>query len=397
MTGERATRFLAVFALISGCGFLLLNPLRLAFIANTLIPFLYFNLFVMLCCGVLFLFKVRALEVRPVELLLCLLVFATAVTTNYDGRSIVNVLTDFLRPIFFIFVVVVFRNFVDVENFNTSRSLRRWIKLSMWITVVVVAASWVVTLFVSPLYPAYSSMDSIFGMGWLLATGNIFLQGAYFVVLVASGKRGVYLAALVVIFLCCRNVKLSLASWGVVFFSTFLAFVLLVLYGEEIQQVFLKGESYNSVQGISGFIDILSGGRLDELQGAIAGMTSPLQFIFGSGLGFAYEAKGFEDAAEGHRNLHFTPASLAIYYGIPFTIVFFYYLSTFFNAALRMTRDYTNVVIFCYAVYCMASMFFLFTEFSVFAYVNFAISCGVVAAAAKSERRCLQARNKSIM
>lgn len=397
MTGDRATRFLAVFALISGCGFLLLNPLRLAFIANTLIPFLYFNLFVMLCCCALFLLKVRTLDVRPVELLLCLLVFATAFTTNYDGRSIVNVLTDFLRPILFIFVVVVFRNLVDVEGFNASASLRRWIKLSMWITVIIVAVSWGITLFVIPLYPAYSSMDSIFGMGWLLATGNIFIQFSYFIVLVASGKRGAYLAALVVIFLYYRNVRLSLVSWGGIFFSAFLALVLMVLYAEEVQHIFLKGASYDSLQGISGFMDILSGGRLEELRGAIAGMTSPLQFIFGAGLGFAYEAKGFGGAAEGHRNLHFTPASLAIYYGIPFTIVFFYYLATFFFAALRMTRDYKKVVIFCYAIYCMASMFFLFTEFSVFAYVNFAISCGVVAAAARAERRCLQARDKSIV
>ncbi|WP_167141443.1 hypothetical protein [Pseudomonas sp. OTU750018] len=396
MTGERATRFLAVFALISGCGFLLLNPLRLAFIANTLIPFLYFNLIVMLCCGALFLLKVRTLEVRPVEFLLCLLIFATAVTTNYDGRYIVDVMTDFLRPILFIFIVVVFRNFVNVESFNASRSLRGWIRLSMWVTVIIVPVSWVITLFILPLYPAYSSMDSIFGMGWLLATGNFFLQAAYLMVLVASGKRGVYLAALVVIFLYYRNLKFSLASWLGVFIIAFFAFVLLVLYGEEVQKVFLKGASSDASESISGFIDVLSGGRLDEFQGAIAGMASPLQFIFGAGLGFAYEAKGFADAAEGHRNLHFTPASLAIYYGIPFTIVFFYYLATIFSTALRMTRDYTNVVVFCYAVYCMASMFFLLTEFSVFAYVNFAISCGVVAAAAKAERRFQHARNKSI-
>lgn len=398
MTGDRATRVLAVFALISGCGFLLLNPLRLAFIANVLIPFLYFNLFLMLCCGFLFLLKVRTLEVKPVEIFLCLLVFATAFTTNYDGRSIISVLTDLFRPILFIFVVVVFRNLVNVDGFNASASLRNWIKFSMWVTVIIVAVSWFVTLFIFPLYPAYSSIDSIFGMGWLLATGNIFTQAAYFLVLVASGKRGAYLAAFVVILLCYRNVKLSLVSWAWIFFSVFFALVLLVLYAEDVQRVFLKGASYDSLQGISGFMHILSGGRLEELQGAIAGMTSPMQFIFGAGLGFAYEAKGFEGAAGGHRNLHFTPASLAIYYGIPFAIVFFYYLSTFFYAALRMMRDYTNVVIFCYAVYCMASMFFLFTEFSVFAYVNFAISCGVVAAAAKAERRSLQAReNDSVV
>lgn len=391
MTGERSTRFLAVGALIAGCGFLLFNPLRLAFIANTLIPFLYFNLFVMICCGALFLLKVRTLEVRPVELFLCLLVLATAVMTNYEDRHIVDVLTDFLRPMLFIAVVVVFRNFTNIERFNASQGMRGWLKMSMWITLIIVPVSWAVTLFIQPLYPAYSSMDSVFGMGWLLATGNIFLQVFYFVVLVASGKRGVYLAAFVVILLCYRNKKLSLPSWLGLFFSLFLGVILLASYIDEVQYFFLKGGAYDAHAGASDLLDILSGGRMDELQGAVAAMHSPLQFFFGAGLGFAYEAKGFEDAAGLHRNLHFTPASLAIYYGIPFTLVFFYYLATFFAAALRVTRNCTNVVIFCYGVYCMASMVFLFTEFSVFAYVNFAISCGVVAAAVRPECQPLQA------
>lgn len=390
MTAEWATRFLAICALISGCGFLLFNPLRLAFVANTLIPFLYFNLFVMICCGALFFLKVQVLKVRPVELLLCLLVFATAAMTNYDGRNVVDVLTDFLRPMLFIFVVIVFRNFVNAERFNFSRGVRDWLKISMWITVFVVPVSWAIAFFIQPLYPAYSSMDSIFGMGWLLATGNVFLQGLYFMVLVASGKRGVYLAAFFVIFLCYRNVKLSPLSWFGILFGVSIGIVASILYSDGVQQIFLKGGAYDTHEGISGFINILSGGRLDELHGAVAAMHSPLQWIFGAGLGFVYEAKGFEDGSGGHRNLHFTPASLAIYYGIPFAIVFFYYLATFFTAALRVTRSCTNVVVFCYAVYCMASMVFLFTEFSVFAYVNFAISCGVVAAAANAERYSLQ-------
>ena len=393
MTGERSTRFMAVGALIAGCGFLLFNPLRLAFIANTLIPFLYFNLLVMICCGALFFLKVRTLKVRPVELLLFLLVFSTAAMTNYEGRHIVDVLTDFLRPILFIAVIVVFRNFLNVERFNSSISVRRWLKLSMWVTLIVVPASWLITFFIQPLYPAYSSMDSVFGMGWLLATGNVFLQGFYFVVLVASGKRGVYLAAFVVILLCYRNKKFSLPSWLGLFFSLFLGIMLLISYSDEVQQIFLKGGTYDAREGASGLINVLSGGRMDELDGALAAMHSPFQFFFGAGLGFAYEAKGFEDGAGLHRNLHFTPASLAIYYGIPFAVVFFYYLATFFVAALRITRNCTNVVIFCYAVYCMASMVFLFTEFSVFAYVNFAISCGVVAAAVRAESQRLQAEN----
>ena len=385
MTWERSTRLLAVLALFAGCGFLLLNPLRLAFVADTLVPFLYLNLLVMMCCGALFFLNVRKAHVRPVELLLCLLVVATALMTDYEGRHIVDVLTDFLRPLLFIAVIVIFRNFVKLEHFSGSPAIRKWLRISMWVTLIVVPASWMVSLFIQPLYPAFSSMDSIFGMGWLLATGNIFAQALYFLVLVASGKRGVYLAAFIVILLCYRNKKLSIASWLGLFFALLLAMLFLVIYIDEVQLIFLKGGSYNAHEGMSGVINILSGGRIEELQGAIAAMHSPLQLFFGAGLGFAYEAKGFEDASGLHRNLHFTPASLAIYYGIPFALTFFYYLSTFFVAALRVTRDSKDKVVFCYAVYCMASMFFLFTEFSVFAYVNFAISCGVVSAAANAQ------------
>jgi len=391
MTGEHSTRILAIGALIAACGFLLFNPLRLAFIANTLIPYLYFNLLIMVCCGALFLWNVRTLEVRPVEFLICLLVLATAVMTNYEGRQIVDILTDFLRPLFFIAVVVAFRNFTNINHLDASRGLRGSLKATMWITLFIVPASWGITLYIQPLYPAYASIDSIFGLGWLLATGHVAFQALYLGVLFASGKRGVYLAAIVVILLCYRNKKLSIPSWLGLFLTLFICMILLASYISEVQHFFLKGGAYDGSDGNSDLINVLSGGRIDELQGAVAAMNSPLQLFFGAGLGFAYEVDGFEDAAGLHRNLHFTPASLAIYYGIPFTLVFFYYLASFFLAALRVTRNCNNAVVFAYAVYCMASMVFLFTEFSVFAYVNFAISCGVIAAAVRDERLSKQA------
>ncbi len=387
MTGERLTRMLSILSLMAGCGFLLLNPLRLAFVANTLIPFLYFNLIVMIGCGVWFLCKVRSVNFRGVELVLCLLVLATALFTEYEGRRLVDVLTDLLRPLLFIAVVVVFRNFVSVERLNESIKIAKWLRLTMWVTVIVVPLSWAISRYIQPLYPAYASIDSVFGMAWLLGAGGFLAQVGYFALLVASGKRGVYLAAFIVILICYKNKKLTLPAWLVVALAGVLAMAAFVLFIDDVQQFLLKGGTVTSNDGLEGLINILSGGRIEEFRGALAGMTSSLQFVFGAGLGFAYPVEGFGEEGLYHRNLHFTPASLAIYYGVPFLLTFLYYLGTFFFAALRVVKSKPGIVVYCYSLYCLASMVFLFTEFSVFAYVNFAISCGVVAAADKALKR----------
>lgn len=386
MIEQRISTGLAIGAMIAGFGFLLLNPLRLAFIANTFVPFLLFNLAVMLVCGTLFLLRFNEVKVRPVELVLCLLVIGTALMTNYAGRNPVDILTDFLRPILFLTVVIFFRNYISVEKFSASKNVRFWLKATGCATVLVVLTSWLVSRYVVQLYPAYSSVDSIFGLAWLLATGNIFSQMGYMFILILSGKRGVYLAGFLVLLLCYRYKKLTLPWWisliGVACFICLAA----VLSLDTLASIFLKSNT-NLPSDASGIINLLSGGRIEELRGAMAAIHTPLEYFFGAGLGFAFEVDGFEDASGLHRNLHFTPANLAIYYGIPFVVVFAYYLAGFFWDALSLIKKNSNPVVYSYAVYCIASMVFLFTEFSIFAYVNFAISCGIVSGAANEQRK----------
>ncbi|MHC8321516.1 hypothetical protein ACYZT4_12640 [Pseudomonas sp. GB2N2] len=385
MIEQRIATGLAIGSMVAGCGFLLLNPLRLAFIANTFVPFLLFNLMVMFLCGGLFLLRSNKIQIRPVEFVLCLLVISTALMTNYIGRNPTDILTDLLRPILFLAVVIFFRNYTDVDKFSASKGVRFWLKATGWVTVAVVVASWLVSRYIISLYPAYSSVDSIFGMGWLLATGNIFLQIGYLLVLVLSGKRGVYLAAFLALLICYRYKKLSLPYWiSLIAIASFICLAA-ILNLDKLAALFLKS-STSIPSDVSGIINLLSGGRIEELRGALAAIHTPLEYFFGAGLGFAFKVEGFEDASGLHRNLHFTPANLAIYYGIPFVMVMIYYFAGFFRDALSLIQKNSNPVIYSYAVYCIASMFFLFTEFSVFAYVNFAISCGIVSGAANAQR-----------
>lgn len=386
MIEQRISTGLAIGAIIAGCGFLLLNPLRLAFIANTFVPFLLFNLAVMLACGMLFLLRADRIKVRPIELVLFLLVIGTALMTNYGGRSIPDILTDFLRPVLFLTVVIFIRNYINLEKFGSSRTVRFWLKATGWVTVVVVLCSLLISRYLIPLYPAFSSIDSIFGLAWLLASGNIFSQISYMLILVVSGKRGVYLAGFLVLLICYRYKKMTL-PWWISLIAIFCFICLMtVLNLDTLAAIFLKSNT-NLPSDSSGIINLLSGGRIEELRGAIAAVHTPLEYFFGAGLGFAFKVEGFEDASGLHRNLHFTPANLAIYYGIPFVVAFAYYLAGFFLDALKLIKENSNPVIYCYAVYCIASMFFLFTEFSIFAYVNFAISCGVVSGATNQRRK----------
>ncbi len=393
MTNGRFANILITAALMAGCAFLLFNPLRLAFIANVFVPFLISSLLIMLCCGLWFCAQWRRVEIKRIEYLLVLFVVVTAAFTPYEGRKAVDIGIDLLRPILFVVTVIMIRNFVNVEMLNYSKLVRWWLRASMWVTLVIVPVCWLISVHFQPLYPAFSSIDSVLGLGWLLAVGNGFGSGLYLSVLIASGKRGVYLAAFLVLCVCFLNRRLlTRRGWGSFVLGLAVGgFIFSLLLGE-IQQLFFKGVDVGSgvevAEAGAKLTEVasgLGGGRVEELRGALSALTSYSQLIFGAGLGFAYPAQGFGPAGELHRNLHFTPASLAFYYGVPFTLAFFYYLSTFFFAALRITNRSPGVVSYCYAVYCLSSMLFLLTEFSVFSYANFAISCGVVGATTRMQ------------
>lgn len=383
MTLEKVTRVAALISIINGCLFLLLNPLRLAFVADVFTPFLYINLGVMLlCCGVCFC-NINLLKFKRIEVILFLLLICVTVSTDYTGRQFFDVVVDFFRPFLFIVTIIFFRNFGSAEKLCESANLASWVKISIWVTVIAVIFCWVINIYIFPLYIAYSSIDSILGLGWLLSTGSVFSQIFYIFVLIFSGKRGVYLAGLLVLFICYKKSLFSLSFKKIMFFL-FLMPMFLYLNVDIISALFLKIE-YHRVESIDPYyvLNILSGGRIEEIQGAIAAIKSPTAYIFGEGLGFAYVVDVFKEDGQFHRNLHFTPGSLAIYYGLPFALTFFYYLSGFFIKAMQLIRYKSPPLIYSYAIYCIASMFFLLTEFSVFAYANFAISCGIVGCASR--------------
>ncbi|MEA5419710.1 hypothetical protein VB712_10795, partial [Spirulina sp. CCNP1310] len=68
-------------------------------------------------------------------------------------------------------------------------------------------------------------------------------------------------------------------------------------------------------------LDVVSGGRLAELRAAFADL-SPIQFLLGGGAGYFYAWEYGTEVILQH-NVHFSPATLALRYGVPFAVVFY--------------------------------------------------------------------------
>jgi hypothetical protein len=385
-----------IIALVSGLLFIGLNVLRLTFVFNSVHSFLLLNALALGSITLVGIYRWRALRLDRLEWLMLAALGISFITADYSGRQAVDIAIDILRPLFFLGSVITLRHLVDMESIEASPILRKLLVATVPITLLAIALCYVVNMFVKPIYPAYSSIDSLLGLGWLMATTSYLGPLLFSVMLFVSGKRGVYLVAFLMLLLFYRHNKKQLAvilvTILVVFNATTLLHHLSVPLPSAGTSFVLKATNaqvQSATASASGFYKLLavaSGGRLDEILDATAAVKSPYRYVFGEGPGFSYYSKLFEDQGDRHRNLHFTPLSIIIYYGGVFAMLFACYLLRIAFFALRVLNNKTSSPLcISYAVYMLGSLVFCLTEFSVFAYANFAISCGLIAATARSQ------------
>lgn len=353
-------------ALIIAILYLIFNVLRLTFVFNIAHPFLVLNMAALSAIAVVGLSGWRKLSITRLEWLMIAALLVSFLMADYTDRQPIHILIDIARPLLFLAVIITLRHVVDAKAITTSPTLRKLLPACIWATIAGVVICTVVDNFVKGIYPAYSSIDSLLGLGWLAATGGAAGPLLFLTLLVASGKRAVYLAGGIAMLMVYRKQpKILLAVLGI-----------------------LVAASTASLFNASGYNvqEYYSGGRLDEIRDAIAAMPSPAHSVLGMGPGFAYPSKAFAEQGALHRNLHFTPLSLIIYYGLIFSVLFAIYIARMLPAAWRILNDKSNPVGMSYAMYFFASLPFALTEYSVFAYANVAIACGLIAAFDKNSR-----------
>jgi hypothetical protein len=357
--------------------FLVANPLRLAFIAETFVPFAVVNLLLSLTAASIALAWIDRIRLTGLDIVLLGSLGLTGLATSWSGAPVRDVLVDIVKPVAFVLTIVAIRELADVQQLIYGRglALRRIVTWIGFTTLAAVVVSHLISRLVLPLYPAYASVDSLLTLAWTATTGASWLTLGYFAVLVASGKRGVYIAALVLLWVTRRHwlrrpqaVTLTVAAIAGA------AMVIGPLGPEWITANVLK------IHDPSGDVAMqASGFRLAEITGALATMRDPVHWLIGQGFGFAFQAPGFvgyEGEDEVHRNLHFTPLSILVYYGLMFFLPFYAMLGIALARSLRLIRRGGPPA--AIGAFYIGSLTFSFTEFSVFVYASFAVSCGLV-------------------
>jgi hypothetical protein len=369
---------LMLAALLWPLFFLATNPLRLAFVADTFVPFAMGNLLLSALCSLVAVAWIDRIRFSVLDLAMLGALVLTALVTDWQAASTRNLFVDILKPLAFTLTVVAIREFVEVDALlgDGARKLRAVASALGWATVATVVASHLISAFVVPLYPAYASVDSLLPLAWLASAGMGWATLGYLVVLVASGKRGVYLAALVVAW-ASRRLWLRRPQA-----LTLLAIAAVATIGLSVVEPEWVAGNVLKIQDPAGDVALqASGYRLAEIDGALATMSHPIDWLAGKGFGFSFEAPGFvgaEGEDEAHRNLHFTPLSILVYYGLAFAVPFYWLLVTCTVRSVRMIRGGSAPAVV--GAFFIGHLAFSFTEFSVFVYATFAVSCGLVLA-----------------
>jgi|GEM_PF-2609761 len=370
----------------------ILNTLRIMHIANTA----HLNLLLNLTCSALIiifgLFYFYKLNFFKSEIILFLILSYVAIFTSYKDRNIEHIAIDFLRPLVFILTASTLRSLLNIETLKNSKLIHNFFKFIVIFSFVLIIFCILFFIFVRPIYFSFTTLDSLLGLGWLLGGNNTMGAIVYSLILFLSGKRGVYISAILLMLYFFRKNRKLLLAYLITLSASVIFYTSLPLSKGIDNKLNAHGETTPQVTTDKLF-SVISGGRYDEIKNVYSTIDSPYTLIFGKGLGFSYPQLDLpnisysldnSEPSDERRNLHFSPASVLIYYGAPFFLIFYFYLaSTLFNI-LRLTYFFSKHrvelksrrIFYTFSFFYIASLIFSLTEYSLFVYASCAISLG---------------------
>nr|PMI85450.1 hypothetical protein BCU36_00830 [Vibrio lentus] len=388
MKTSNALYSILILSLISSFLMLTFNPLRLLFIFNTFSVFIAFN-FLLTCIviviGLISLDKLRFefVEIVMLAILVTLLVNSFLSLHEFSTR---NIILDFLKPIVFILTVCIFRNCFCEGKLSNSSAIKTIPNLMMLVTVSMVIISIAISKWYTPMYPAYTTIESTLAFNSANPLQNIIYGFWLFI----GGKRGVFLAFIAVFFIYIFVNSDILKKLLFSFLALLFTLIVLALFGESIATIFLKVNSFSDIKNMN-FEELatqLGGGRLSETTSSLSYIHSLKDILFGGGLGFEYIVQQFGDqSGEMHRNVHFSPVSLFTIYGGLFTLLFYAYIFKYLLICMNLMQSGTHPkVTHSIIFYFFCSVIFSFTEYVFFSYSNIAISMGIIGLINKSNK-----------
>lgn len=289
---------------------------------------------------------------------------------TYDRR----LLTDLINPLFFILKCSIFRKLFSDDNNQTllDTFVAQFIKASFYLAVCSIIIYYILTRF-RPMYAGITPITHPFFISSLLK-GNLIGQLASIVVVLFSGKRALLISS-IVIFLIYR-VYIQKKVKGIillvfVFFGVGLTAIWVSNNTTSIAAInkykwtyekFSESDIELSLDDETGVIDLLTGGRLAEVQGALKVME-PVDYWFGRGIGFTYTFSSpiYDKEVKGYSNLHFTPLSIITKYGCVFFVFFLSYI--FYNMRGFRKKGFLGIFFGLYLIGLLIDMLFAYVIF----------------------------------
>lgn len=365
----------------------IINPLRLLGIFNAALVVLLLIYVV----GLIALFNV--MRFGPsffwIEWIMVLIVTIGAIFAFFVGNDTFKILTDILKPIFFICIVKLFRYyFVSLGDIEIlSRGKVTFLTLAYVIGVAIVAFYyyWVGGVRASasaiPLALPFFYFFYRREFFWVLLVAVLFLVG---------GKFGPFMGTLIAV--CLRYITSPRRLIISVVFV--LPALLIVAFNANISESFITlpviaklhvGRFVESEMILNNIDKFNFGGRLSEAYSAIVAVREQFPswewgIPLGGGLGFTYEWRDFLGNVfmENNHGTHFTPIALYTIYGVPFTAFLLVYVFSVAWRAIRIISSSNNYVDLVWSSYLIASLINMLTAYSIFTNLLFAVSIAYV-------------------
>ncbi len=270
-------------------------------------------------------------------------------------------LSDFLIPIIFFAKVNVFKHYF--KRANVEKYLKYCVKISFWGSL----------FFLPYIYFIFNSNEStrlaIFPpmelpLSYYYQTNNFFMLLSFFIILL-YGKRAQLVGAIVTfLFFIYKFRSSQFIRYIILFIFILFVFNLLSIQFSNNLAIRRITKTFELISTEEDGLEKASSGRSNEIMLALSNIVTIKDLILGKGVGFEMVNEGDKyDKVIG--NIHFTPLSFVLKYGVVFTSAFYIYIFSF----LRLKKELISDKFYVTAV---LTVFFVFVE-SFFSYAFFVV------------------------
>lgn len=308
------------------------------------------------------------------------LIFVLAIISFFKGIFINPIsdrsFLDLYKPLSFIIVYQIFSSIsIETRKLITAKLINdyaRYLKIiSIFFGVLVV-----ILLIYFKGYPGLRLPLIIPISVYAVNISNLSII-ALIIVGLFSGKRAILVATFPALF---HAVKKQLTVKKIVFFSTIVLIILIFLYPrlDEIttskafnkyNYTFEKYELYKKTKDLE-ILNHASGQRLQEVTSGFYEFKK-IDYLFGKGVGYTYDLYNVSRSRlfkQNYGNIHFTPASLVMSYGVLFMVLIYSSIISILYKSRKLfkkKREVTIKILYFIVLSYFVESFFAFTLFLV--------------------------------